>query len=856
MKKNNIAFCITLFLVLNIFPSSFTCSADSNAVPVFRSAGDDTHYPPEIENQDLLDLFYEFEQLYWQRQDQDYSFPDKWKQMGDKLSRELGIRAGEDIYQQYIRYSAQKESGLNLYVRAFLLMGESYLFASQGYFQAKDPRFQLFYEQGIVILQSILTFVESWAEDSTDLRAEVVFLPAFSQPRKSGPFGGRIHYLPYAGFETIGTGFEKPIGVITRNVSYDQFGRYDSLIKYREVLDMAGSITQISTTQTARELLSHFCPWGVGIYFWLKEAGLMEQIDFHILRPYAQGLDKNFLEKVNNNLEILFSGNELFPSLLFSGSEFPAKLLDTAVWLFSASNKYTAFSDWPPLVSDLTIPDEMIPPMVKARMNCIVEEEKCIRTSEEKERLQSREMAYCRDIKEVMAARGGVRASRIDTLSFHSDIVGDLGDRQIRWLWVSEPTYNLWYVSPVIHNWKASDYVNVIFNLYKWASGGVVLGAVNVGMDALGAEFLEGYFHLFNASPVPVPLFSNVLKEGFIDQYGAMVKSERVSVYNTLKAGDWMDGKDLLMDITLAAFEALETSNRETLFGGIDPEQITMGMTYNGSPIPPVLLVSNVVGVQDVLDNEYPNHINITRFFVMDPKIGSRSLNYNLDDSPLSGMKNSDLCVGWSPSKSPLPSLTVITSFAPSAQILTFQLDAETTGLITDSDAVTAELWATTLEDESKYATAYIERGDRSFTITLFNKDQPDASADYRRAMSSPGGTVHIGGAVLMVEESSDSRKLGAHKGEYHTALVSLKTQYDLRLNVNGSKQVYPVNLYQGSRGAGRIKKPITGTLSVSSLGPGYQALDYERVIQLPVGTVQKEALEQGAVAGSAEATE
>jgi len=106
-----------------------------------------------------------------------------------------------------------------------------------------------------------------------------------------------MDYLPHAGFETIGTGFEGSLGVIRRNVSHDPLEGYDTLEKDREVLDaLDAPISQIPTTRTARDLLSSFCPWGVGVYFWLQGAGLTDQLDFRVLRPYARGLDKDLHE--------------------------------------------------------------------------------------------------------------------------------------------------------------------------------------------------------------------------------------------------------------------------------------------------------------------------------------------------------------------------------------------------------------------------------------------------------------------------------------------------------------------------------------------------------------------------------
>jgi len=798
---------------LAVFPLSHA-RADTQAPPEMGPVK--IHYPPDAGDRRFLDLFFSFDRLYRRRYVMRASLPEEWARMGEKLSAELGIAGdlpsrsgeawGENLYNAYLRHSETHDVELSFYLRALLMLGESYLFASQGYFDRHDPRFLPCYERGITVLQEILGFVESWTGSSSARRTEAVLLPAYSKGTGSGPLGGRTEYLPHAGFETIGTGFEGSLGVIRRSVSHDPLERYDTLEKYREVLDALDTpVTQIPTTRTARDLLSSFCPWGVGVYFWLKAAGMTEQLDFRILRPYARGLDKNLHEKLMNNLQ----------------------------GLFSSRFHYIDVSEWPPLVSDLSIPTQRIPPMIRARMDCVVDESGCLRTHEEKSAVADREVAFCRDVREAMTGGDAVGTGQ-GKAAFRSDVIGDLGDRQIRWLWVGDPTYNLWVVSPVLYNWRASDYVNLVFNLYKWANGGPVWGAVSVGMDAAGAKVLDGLFQFFKTSPVPVPLFSNVLTEVAVDRYSTWVQGEPVPIYGTLTAGEWVDGRDLIMDITNTAFGAMETSNRETLFGGIDPGKIDMGRTYDGSPIPPVLLVSNVVGVQDVPDGEYPNQVNVTRFFVMDPNLQGGTAGYDLAERPLLGMKRNDFCIGWSAAGSPLPSVTMATSFAPSGQILTFRLDPETTGLITGADSVKAELWSVTLEDEYKVATAAIRKGNDQFTIDLYNAEQPAVEVRYKQALAR-----HLGG-------SSFNRHLRAKQGEHHTALVRLRTQYELRLKVNGRVETYPVNLYAGPRGAGREKQPVTGTLSVSSLGPRYQELHYDRVIRIPLGRVEKGSLQRG----------
>lgn len=52
--------------------------------------------------------------------------------------------------------------------------------------------------------------------------------------------------------------------------------------------DAGGSKWWLSTREMADYLLSEFCPWGVEVYFVLKRAGLMNQFEWKVLRPYGR----------------------------------------------------------------------------------------------------------------------------------------------------------------------------------------------------------------------------------------------------------------------------------------------------------------------------------------------------------------------------------------------------------------------------------------------------------------------------------------------------------------------------------------------------------------------------------------
>jgi hypothetical protein len=764
---------------------------------------------PTQKEEILLSLFKEFEDKYVLRQ-RGMNIPgDNW----------LNIAKGLQHFSK--EYDRDTQVGRNYYLRANLIRAECYLFASQVFFKENDSRFLDYYERGIVAIGSVIRQIESHSGE----KGKIDFLPDFSDMN----IGLRIH--PFAGYESIGTGFGK--GFEGREVTW-AIQNYASLNQYSAFLTgRHGTIRQISSSQTARKLLAGFCPWGVEIYFLLKQAGLTSGVDFRILRPFAEGFDKSLHAKVLNNMEALFS----------------------------SQRKYVPYWEVSPIICDLSLSSDKVSCSMKAEMDCIVDEKNCknaLRCQEEEKSCTEKQT------QEGIENSEGLMTKRDKTLKIHVDTVGNLGNKKIRWLWVSDPTYNIWYISPTVYNWNTSDYAKVVFNSYKWASGGIVWGGVGLLMDQVGEKITNEFFNFFEASPFPIPFLSNILTEGVKDQYSSFLTGEKISPTGTIQTWKWIKPEDMFMDFSSYIFDFIESADRELFFGKLNPEDMKMGTTYDGTEIPPVVLVSNVTGVQDVPEDDYPKYLNVVRFYVMYPKMERKTVSYDLRNPGFFWGEQKKYCVGWSKVKSPFGSYEIVTSFAPRAQILKFKLDKEAMMSITDSDTVELELWATTMGEDSKYATASVDQGDDSVTINLFNQDDPLSKIAYENWLVFPEGHGNITDRDMAATVDTylrSERDAKARRGDYETALVSLKTQYELVVKVNNiyvkpdrKEDKYLINLYSGPRGGDENsgarqpggKKPVTGTLSSHSADPSYLQLDYERIIKLPLANVTKDFFYQG----------
>lgn len=267
--------------------TSFSSVFASGEVPPFVAASE----VGEISLRMLLAEYEQFDELYWRRQQGIEISGEKWEDLARKFFPY--VKAFYSFRRE--RGSFRREDGGYFMPRTNLIRGESHLFAAMEYFKEGNPKYLELYEKGIVDLASVIRY----AEDDID------YLPRWS--RLSTPLPGNLH--PLAGYETIGTGFRgstkfsnRQGPLISRQVTYD-IRDYTSLEQYQEALaghlgnlraspsvwrpDSLEPIKQIHTSTKAKQLLSEFCPWGVEMYFLLKEVGLTKGLDFSILRPFA-----------------------------------------------------------------------------------------------------------------------------------------------------------------------------------------------------------------------------------------------------------------------------------------------------------------------------------------------------------------------------------------------------------------------------------------------------------------------------------------------------------------------------------------------------------------------------------------
>ena len=182
---------------------------------------------------------------------------------------------------------------------------------------------------------------------------------------------------------------------------------------------------------------------------------------------------------------------------------------------------------------------------------------------------------------------------------------------QVDWQWVSEPTYTVWFVSPRVHHMRASEIIGIISDIVTLGGGGIVDISLTVGEKGLKklvsqdtgnkqlGEFSIGAAKNFNTYELN-------------DQWKP--ESGGISKLSFLKTGFG------------ALLSYLEEKEIELLFDAIDPTNTQVikatgnPLTYNGSPMPMIVIRANTLGYPKVPDYEYRQIWNHTRYYFFDPR--------------------------------------------------------------------------------------------------------------------------------------------------------------------------------------------------------------------------------------------
>ena len=345
-----------------------------------------------------------------------------------------------------------------------------------------------------------------------------------------------------------------------------------------------------------------------------------------------------------------------------------------------------------------------------------------------------------------------------------------------------------------------------------WVSGPVEIhigdrvsfyGKVDISqlLGKLGSYISQAY----GEGPVNLPVVTTIILESY--DKGPLMPS-------LIEKGEWLSPAAIARKTASALFAQAESQMVKDLYEGIDMTKHSLGISYDGGDIPPILIRGDVLGFPDVPD-EYPHTLEAVRYFLVYPQSAGDNVpffKYDLS-GPAAYVEMESL--GWWRVPDPFGSIDIINRFAPREQVMEFRL-AEAARNVQRSDRVTAELWTVTPGKERMVVSTVID-GTSPFQFIIHNADDRSAVRTYQD-MSRRMRTARDAPSTLDAE---------AIHGRHHRLAIP-KTQYKLKILVQREVMAeHPVILDRGRDG----DREITGRLH--SPGDGSVVLDFEPEIEI-----------------------
>ena len=209
------------------------------------------------------------------------------------------------------------------------------------------------------------------------------------------------------------------------------------------------------------------------------------------------------------------------------------------------------------------------------------------------------------------------------------------GTMPIDWDWVAkEPTYVVRWVSPRFDDptfkdrfEKALKYVGYVFGGwsglidegYGYLEGGLIEGL----LKQIGESYGEDGAIYWTSSLLVSAKDAGVLTSDFL------LKKDVGGVLPDLSP------KNLVEKLAENSFGLLDEFLRRGFYETVDPATLADGKTYDGRPVPPILIRADLLGFQKVPDDQYCRDLHAVRFYAFEPRAVAQAnmeLEYALDD--------------------------------------------------------------------------------------------------------------------------------------------------------------------------------------------------------------------------------
>ena len=269
-----------------------------------------------------------------------------------------------------------------------------------------------------------------------------------------------------------------------------------------------------------------------------------------------------------------------------------------------------------------------------------------------------------------------------------------MGAENFRWWKEPEPTYTIWYVSPKVFDIQASTVLAVVLKLNKLLFSGPDALLIDVlkdsAFDRVGQWFGQGggiHWALGHGGNL---LGISVISPYWLDPEVGWTFFEKsakgVTQFKPSKmfSPDW---GDLLKGAMMDVLQNVEKAEMVLLFDFIRPDNPELNAafgnpkTYNGSPMPAVIIRADATGWQIMPDDRYRRFWHIVRYYRFDRRAVFGLVGLTESKSERAALRVGQLegtlkwpASSWQRLPEPYGMRLHLNDFSPKAQVLRFQI--------------------------------------------------------------------------------------------------------------------------------------------------------------------------------------
>ena len=269
-----------------------------------------------------------------------------------------------------------------------------------------------------------------------------------------------------------------------------------------------------------------------------------------------------------------------------------------------------------------------------------------------------------------------------------------MGAENFRWWKDPEPTYTIWYVSPRAYGIQASTILGCTLKVNKLVFGGPEALLIDLwkdmAFDHVGQWFGQGggiHWALGHGGNL---LGISVISPFWLDPKAGWTFLEKgadgVTQFKPSKmfSPDW---GDLLKGALMDVLRYVERAEIDLLFDSIRPDNAEINAafgdpkTYNGSPMPAIIIRADVMGWQVMPDDRYRRYWHIVRYYRFDRRAVFGLVGLSESQAQRAARKAAEWqdAVQW-PARSwqrlaePYGMRLHLNDFSPKAQVVRFQI--------------------------------------------------------------------------------------------------------------------------------------------------------------------------------------